>query len=96
MGGARADLGLDLFHQLRGRNIGQTEIQHDAVQVLLLHHRQGFPAGSHRDNLHIAAAQSLLPVSPAGLLLRDDQQLLGAPLQRVMNGIERRRSDCPW
>ena len=63
----RADLGLDLFHQLHRRNIGQAKIEHDAVQILLLHHRQGFAAGSHRENLHIASAQQLPPVVRGGL-----------------------------
>ena len=85
----RAGFGLDLFHQLDGRNVGHPKIERDGIQVLLLHHSQGLPAGAHRDDLDIASAEGLLPVGPARFFRRDDQQLLGAPLQGMMNGVER-------
>ena len=55
-------LGLDLFHQLRGRNVGYAaRSSDDAVQVLLPHHRQRLSAGAHGDDLDVASAQDFPP-----------------------------------
>ena len=76
----RAGLRLDLLHQLHRRNVGQAEVDHHAVQILLLHHCQGFSAGSDGKNLNIVAAEQLLPGGAAVFTGSHDQQLLGAPL----------------
>ena len=71
-----AGLGLDFFHQLRGRNIGNIKIEYDAVQILLFHHGESLPARRHCNNLDVASSKGFLPVFPADFLLSDDQQLL--------------------
>ena len=59
--GLRAEFRLDLFHELRGGNIGEANVDHDAIQVLLADDRERFPAGSDRQSLDVAASQFLLP-----------------------------------
>ena len=39
------------------RNIGQAKVDHDAVQILLLHHRQRFAAGTDGKNLDVGSAE---------------------------------------
>src|ERR1700691_5530062 len=86
--GHGADLRLDLFPQLDRCYVGYAQIERDGIEVSLSYHSQCFAARAHRDGLDIAPAQDFPPVGSAEFVRRDDQQLLSAPLQRMMNGVE--------
>ena len=81
---------LNFLHQLRGRNVRQTGIEHDSVEVSFPGHSQGLAAGRYAGDFHVGPQQAIHPGGGAVSFRRHQKQFPRAFLQRLMDGVEGR------
>src|SRR4029079_8180847 len=84
-----AHLAFPALHEIKAGHIGQTQIDHHAVEAAGVQHLERLCAGARTRDLDVAPAEQLANTATLGVVVLHHQKPLGRTVDEGVNAVER-------